>query len=356
MGAFETLKEELQLQKQAIESKGGTVSVVNDYPSPSEITAGIYTTTGKDLSDATATETDVLAGKTFYAGNEILKTGTLEIVDHMKLIKELFLSGENYATDGYVLTFPAGIKVTARNMFRNNTKKATIYLNEELTTISEYSFCETTNFTFPNFNSLQNLNEIGQYAFYGNENGGIDFTNLPRVSTISSYAFYNCLTSGDLVIPSSLKSLNNYAFARTKVAYLDNLIFEDGFSLTSLPSNLCAYLNFSCDFVVPPTVTRLSSYCFYNASFNTLTIPATVKNIEYEAIGITSSSSASNFNMKSITFESSTVPTISSHIIGAQHISNGLKIYVPDESLEAYKSYTNLVKYADCIYPVSQKE
>ena len=141
MGAFETLKEELELQKQAIESKGGTVNVVNDYPSPSEITAGIYTTTGKDLSDATATESDVLAGKTFYAVNDTLKTGTLEIVDQTQLIKELFLSGEIFSTESYTLTFPSGILITNRSMFRNNTKKATIYLNEELTLIFLYTIC-----------------------------------------------------------------------------------------------------------------------------------------------------------------------------------------------------------------------
>lgn len=356
MGAFETLKEELELQKQAIESKGGTVNVVNDYPSPSEITAGIYTTKGKDLSDATATESDVLAGKTFYAVNDTLKMGTLEIVDQTQLIKELFLSGETFTTDSYTLTFPSGIRITNRSMFRNNTKKATIYLNEELTTISEYSFCETTNFSFPNFNSLQNLTEIGQYAFYGDEKGGIDFSNLPRIKTLGSYAFYNCVTGGDLVIPNSLKTINSYGFGRSKMTYLNNLIFEDGFTIGSLPSNFFTFLHFDCDFVVPASVIYLTSYSLYNTSFNNLTIPATVKSIEYAAIGITSTASASNFDLKSITFESKTLPTIASNSIGAQHITNGLKIYVPDESLELYKTHANLVKYADNIFPVSQKE
>lgn len=41
MNSLEELKQQLLLQKQAIESKGGYVNVLGSNPSPAEITAGI---------------------------------------------------------------------------------------------------------------------------------------------------------------------------------------------------------------------------------------------------------------------------------------------------------------------------
>lgn len=43
MNSIEELKEQLLLQKSAIEAKGGTVTVAGTNPSPAEITAGINT-------------------------------------------------------------------------------------------------------------------------------------------------------------------------------------------------------------------------------------------------------------------------------------------------------------------------
>ena len=136
---------------------------------------------------------------------------------------------------------------------------------------------------------------------------------------------------------------------------MDQLTIGEGFSLTTLPSNFIGYLNFNCNFTIPASVTSLGSYCFYNTSFNNVTIPATVKSIEYSAFGAISSESPASFNLQSITFESSKVPTIASNAFATQHITNGLKIYVPDDALEEYKTSTNLVKYADSIFPISQK-
>ena len=81
MDNLELIKMELLSQKNAIENKGGTVVVKNVNPSPSEITEGIKTINIPNLSEATATESDVISGKTFYAGNNTLKFGSKEIPD-----------------------------------------------------------------------------------------------------------------------------------------------------------------------------------------------------------------------------------------------------------------------------------
>ena len=82
MSNIELLKKELLAQKSAIESMGGVVKVANSNPSPREITEAIKTVGGIDVSSCTATEQDVMKGKTFYAGESVQKTGTFDLADY----------------------------------------------------------------------------------------------------------------------------------------------------------------------------------------------------------------------------------------------------------------------------------
>ena len=87
MESINIIKNELINQKNEIEKKYGTVNVANSYPSPSEITQGIATIPYVDLSQSTATEEDVLRGKTFYSGGAELRTGSADFdVDAIDMI------------------------------------------------------------------------------------------------------------------------------------------------------------------------------------------------------------------------------------------------------------------------------
>ena len=60
------------------------------------------------------------------------------------------------------------------------------------------------------------------------------------------------------------------------------------------------------------------------------------------------------FTLKTATFLKTTPPqTFPSTIFSSQALQNGLKIYVPDQSIEAYKA--KQPAYANYIYPMSQK-
>ena len=60
--------------------------------------------------------------------------------------------------------------------------------------------------------------------------------------------------------------------------------------------------------------------------------------------------------MKTITFERETPPTFGMYLFSDIFLNKGLKIYVPDNSIEAYKAATNFSKYSNYIYPMSQKD
>jgi hypothetical protein len=54
-------------------------------------------------------------------------------------------------------------------------------------------------------------------------------------------------------------------------------------------------------------------------------------------------------------FNRTTPPTLA-NTNAFSNINSICKIYVPDESVEVYKSATNWVTYADYIYPMSEME
>jgi hypothetical protein len=86
-------------------------------------------------------------------------------------------------------------------------------------------------------------------------------------------------------------------------------------------------------------VTRIGSEAFYWCSaLTSITIPNSVKNIGYMAFIYCSS-------LTSITCEATTPPKLDSY----DNLSNVTAVYVPAESVEAYKTATNWSPYASKI-------
>jgi len=115
-------------------------------------------------------------------------------------------------------------------------------------------------------------------------------------------------------------------------------------------------LIFDCDLKIPSSVTGLAASCFYGASFNNITIPATCTTLGNAVFYCKKSEAASLRKLKTVTFESTTPPSFGTYPFADQDKTNGFKIYVPDEALSVYKTNAKLASYIDYIYPVSQKE
>ena len=220
------------------------------------------------------------------------------------------------------------------------TYKNVIY---SVTRIGEYAFfnCNSlTSITIPN-----SVTSIGYLAFFdcsgltsitvesGNteyhSNGncliatkskilitGCNASSIPSdgsVTSIGSYAFYNCSSLTRITIPDSVTSIGEFAFSRCSqliqeengVQYVDKWVIDCDTSVASvnIRSNtvgIADYTFHDCgsliSIIILDNVTSIGSYAFYNcSSLTSITIPNSVTSIGYWAFKECSSLTSINF-------------------------------------------------------------
>ena len=356
MNNLELLKQELLSQKDLIEKRGGVVVQAGTNPSPAEITEAIKTIAGSDLTLATAVEEDVRYGKTFYSGSPELKTGSANMDTESFNHIFTYVANEQSCDGDIYFTLPNHITSIKESMFSYNVNKITLTFSENIKTIGTSAFRGAKNFTFLNFSNLNQLLTISQYAFYGSGANGIDFYNLPNsITKIDAYAFESCLQANQsLKLPESLINWGQSAFKQSSRVQLNDFNISDS-KITSFPNMAIYNLAFDCDLVVPSNVITIYNQFNYNGCFRNIVFHSEV--MLYDNVFDASSYlPLSDFYLKSVVFEGESVPSLGNNMFAAQNITNGFKIYVPDNSIEEYKAASKLAKYINCIYPMSQKE
>lgn len=207
----------------------------------------------------------------------------------------------------------------------NLTNLVSIEIGSCVTSINEWSFgsCSSlTSVTIPN-----SVTTIGNYAFSqssglkrlnSNTDGVFNFPS--GVTYIGSQCFYNCTGVTTVTIPSGVTSISP-------------AIFMDCHNLTSV--------------IIPNSVTRIHTNAFTNcSSLTSIDIPSGVTMIGNYVFENCSA-------LTSITCNAVTPPTISSY--DTLYNTNNCPIYVPSQSVEAYKTATYWRGYASRIKPISEK-
>ena len=140
--------------------------------------------------------------------------------------------------------------------------------------------------------------------------------NIPDGTTkIGAYVFYGCYSLTNVTIPNSVTTIGNYAFY------------------------FCSRLT---DVTIGSGVTSIGESAFGYSGLTNVTIPNSVT-----TIGGNSFSNCSA--LTAITILATTPPTLTS---SAFYDTNNCPIYVPAESVDAYKTATNWSKYADRIQAI----
>lgn len=356
MSNIELLKQELLTQKSAIEAKGGVVNVANLNPSPSEITEGIKSISTSNVTDGTATEEDVLLGKTFYASSANIKTGTF---DKDSYTYDLFLFKPYVQTNSskQYFTMKEDMDYLRAYAFIGNHNNVEFNFSPNITDVGEGAFYDCPYFEFPNFTSLTKVTKLTMNCFYHCKYLNKCFEALPAsLTSIEARVFADVPDDGySISIPNNVSYIGSYAFARmTSHKNMKNLYLPSAFSGILNPY-MFQFLTFESDLQIPTNCTEIGAGFNYRGSFPNITIPAGCLYLRDACFGGVDTDYINSYNLQTVVFESEVPPTFGYSVFATQHITNGFKIYVPDVALEEYKAVANLAQYVNNIYPISQK-
>ena len=158
------------------------------------------------------------------------------------------------------------------------------------------------------------VTSIGDYAFYGCEDlTSIDITS--GVTSIGRNVFENCSSLTSITIPNNVTSINHQAFRSCNA--LESVEISDG--VETIGVGVFGYCDSLTDVIIGTGITGIGSSSFYGSN-----------------------------NLESITILSTTPPALGSEMF----TSNKFTIYVPAESVSAYKAADRWSNYSNRIQPL----
>ena len=177
---------------------------------------------------------------------------------------------------------------------------------------------------------------IGDYAFWFCTSL-TSVTIGDSVTTIGEGAFYNCYSLTSVTIPNSVTEIGYYAFAECS-SFISVTIPD---SVTEIGNYAFAWCSSLTSVTIPDSVTTIGKWAFDDcSSLESITIPDSVTTIGYAAFSSCSS-------LTSVYCKPTTPPAGGYDMF--YYNASGRKIYVPMESVEAYKSAYRWSEYADDI-------
>ena len=220
------------------------------------------------------------------------------------------------------------------NLYINNELVADLTIPDSVTEIGSYTFigCSSlTSVTIPN-----GVTTIGSYALaYCDSLTSITIPD--SVTTIESGAFRNCTSLTSVTIPNSVTTIGSYA-----LAYCDSLTsitIPD--SVTTIESGAFRNCTSLTSVTIPNSISIIGVYAFRNCtSLTSVTIPDSVTEIGDRAFCDCTS-------LTSVYCNPTTPPTGTPYMF--QYNASDLKIYVPMESVGAYKGASGWSVYKSYI-------
>lgn len=253
-----------------------------------------------------------------------------------------------------------GAKKTGGNVFSSCKSLKSIMLNNA-ETIGGYQCYRCTSLESAEMNSVT---RVAEYSFYG-------CSNLQRVSILSAKqidatVFYGCKSLVEVKI-EAVESLGNSTFNGCSslkgmdLSHVTNIGNNTFYNCTSFSGDVSlAKLNSSIgnecfhstniDSLTAPLVTSIGNYAFrYCANLTHVDIGS--ENTELTSIGTSAFGNCTSLDV--FVCRAIVPPSLANNIFDG---SKGCMIYVPDESVEAYKNATQWKNYATRIKPLSEYE
>ena len=280
---------------------------------------------------------------------------------------------------------------TSQPMWTRGNKMTKVIIGNNITRIGNYAFyhCYSlTSVTIPN-----SVTSIGEYAFQSCRD--LTSVTIPNsVTTIGEYAFQYCESMTSVTIGSGVTSIDQYAFSNctgltrvnisdlsawcnidfgsissnplscAKYLYLDGVLVEDIIipaDMTEVKPYVFAYCEKLKSVTMPDGVTSIGRYAFRGCSgLTNITIPDKVTSIGefafYVCTGLTSitipdkvtsigQGAFSNCSSLKEVYCKPIAPPVGAPSMFSINAS-GRQIYVPTDSVEAYKGASEWSTYA----------
>lgn len=153
--------------------------------------------------------------------------------------------------------------------------------------------------------------------------------------------FENCSSLTSIEIPSGVTYIGINAFKNC--TSLSSITFSSGSILTEIRDSAFNYCSALTSIDIPNSVTSIGGSAFWGCtSLTSITIPSSVTSIGNSVFRNCS-------NLTNFTISAVTPPTLGSLAFNG---ANNCLIYVPTESVDAYKAATNWSSYADRIQAI----
>ena len=158
------------------------------------------------------------------------------------------------------------------------------------------------------------------------------------VTSIGKRAFYNCAELTSIIIPNSITRFEEKAFMRSG---LSSIVIPD--SVTRIGEQAFSLCEGLTHIEIPEFVTRIEDNAFTGCTgLTSIEIPNSVTYLSYRAF-------AGCNGLTKITILATSAPVLNSDVFAG---TNDCPIYVPKESVEAYKSARGWSEYADRIQAI----
>ena len=214
-----------------------------------------------------------------------------------------------------------------------------------------------------NESEVSGITRIGRYNFSGNTliKSFDEMKKLTQLNTIDPYSFLNCTNLKSVIFPDQLTRIGQQAF--DGCSSLENVVLPKNLEILNQGNfNNCTALK---HIELPQGITAISA--FSNTGLEKIIIPDLVKsvggfrycsNLSFADIGsgvTTFDSQAFNDcpNLKIMIIRAVTPPQYNAWSL-PESMKNNSTIYVPDASVDAYKTTGGWSGWASCYRPLSE--